>query len=215
MARRSVPIAAAAVALVGCSGTGHTASVATNISPFSTPASLPPVVSASAPPSAQASAVVQATSAGAAPGSASSAPPGTGSFSAPPPPSAPASTDAGDSGEFSSPTPCPVPSPQVFVEGKSASRQADGTIVFNYRAADRLCGGPDDGQYVTTGTRLLTARVDPSATVLLLPPDVNTPHQVVVDALPDAMASNNQAPYYALTFDSTGSITRIEQYFHP
>ena len=89
-------------------------------------------------------------------------------------------------------------------------------MIFDYRAAQRLCGGPDDGQFVTTGQTDEQATVDPLATVLLLPSGgATSPAPVAVDDLPAAIAANQSAPYYALTFDASGDIVRIEQYFHP
>jgi hypothetical protein len=79
-----------------------------------------------------------------------------------------------------------------------------------------LCGGPDDVQFVTTGKKLNTAPVTPSAVIKLLPSAGSTQTlQVPTAALPAAIAANKSAPYYAMTLDSTGAITSIEQYFHP
>ncbi len=111
--------------------------------------------------------------------------------------------------------PCPVPAPEKFVEGTSAKKAADGNIVFYYRLAQQVCDGADGGTFKTIGKEDLHADVDPSAIVLLLPPNGAADDlQVPVGALPAALAANTQAPYYAVTFDDAGLITRIEQYFH-
>jgi hypothetical protein len=112
--------------------------------------------------------------------------------------------------------PCPVPAPEKFVEGTAAKKAADGEIVFYYRLARQICDAPDGGTFKTIGKEELHANVDPSAIVLLLPPNGAADDlQVPVGALPAALAANTQAPYYAVTFDDAGLITRIEQYFHP
>jgi hypothetical protein len=149
-----------------------------------------------------------------------SAPVTTPSQGSPAPSSASASTPAppqtSDAAVLASPTPCPVAAPQIFVEGKSATHSADGGVTFSYLDAQRMCGGPDDVQFVTTGKKLNTAPVASSAVVKLLPSTGSTQAlQVPVAALPAAMASNTGAPYYAITVDGTGTITNIEQYFHP
>ena len=198
--------------VAGCASHGRVASVASSFLPLSTA----PAPSTSAPQAPSTSAV--------SPSVASTSPVSTRPATVSPSavvssPGSPASASAsqpGDNSDFTSPTPCPVPAPQKFVEGLSAKADAAGHIVFTYRTAQRLCGGPDDGQFVTTGKQDLQADVDPSAQVFLLPPDGTTQAlQVPVAALPAAMAANNQAPYYALTFGSAGSIIRLEQYFHP
>jgi len=129
--------------------------------------------------------------------------------------SAPATASPGPGG-LTSPTPCPLPAPQQFVEGKSAVAKG-GNIVFSYVSAQKLCGGPDDGQYVATTSVVTSATVDPAAVVLVLPPDGSTqPLQIPAAALPAAMKANNQAPFYAITYGPrAGPIVRIEQYFHP
>lgn len=180
----------AAGSVTGCASHGRIASVASSFLPLSS-APMP----STSPPQAPST-----TAASSGPDSASPA----------------AVSPSDDNNDFSSPTPCPVSAPQKFVEGKSAKKDADGNIVFTYRTAQRLCGGPDDEQFATTGKQDLHATVKASALVLMLPPDGTTQAlQIPVAALPDAMAANNQAPYYAITFDSAGSISRIEQYFHP
>jgi len=129
--------------------------------------------------------------------------------------SLPAAGSAGP-GDLTSPTPCPLPAPQQFVEGKSAISKG-GNIVFSYVDAEKLCGGPDDGQYVATTSVVTSATVNPAAVVLVLPPDGSTqPRQIPAAALPAAMKANNQAPFYAITYGpGAGPIVRIEQYFHP
>ena len=137
---------------------------------------------------------------------------------APASPSAPTPTQSqpSDAAGMDSPTPCPLASPQIFVEGKAAAHTADDGVSFSYLDAQRLCGGPDDVQFVTTGKKLNTAPVTPSAVIKLLPSAGSTQTlQVPTAALPAAIAANKGAPYYAITLDSTGAITSIEQYFHP
>ncbi|MGH8888962.1 MAG: hypothetical protein ACRDV3_04280 [Acidothermaceae bacterium] len=207
-AARGFTLAAAAVALAvtaaGCasasSGTHH-AGVASQFGTFSTT----PMPSVTV--SAQAVSPTGLTSASPAIPTSIASPPVTASV--------PATGSAGP-GDFTSPTPCPLPAPQQFVEGKSAVAKGD-SIVFSYVDAEKLCGGPDDGQYVAKTSVVTSATVDPAAVVLVLPPDGSTqPRQIPAAALPAAMKANNQAPFYAITYaPGAGPIVRIEQYFHP
>lgn len=213
-----------AVLVTGCASHGRVASVASSFLPL-TNGPVPAGTSGSGSPSSMISGLVPETRSFAPSGVVSpsrvGSPPGVASPSVLAPPDNTASAvlaspPSDDDGGFSSATPCPVPSPQQFVHGTSATTAGDGSVVFNYRTAQRLCGGPDDGRFVTIGKTDLHATVDPSALVFLLPPDGTTKAlQVPVAAIPAAMAANNQAPYYAITFNSAGSITGIEQYFHP
>lgn len=112
-------------------------------------------------------------------------------------------------------TPCPPPAPQLFVEGKRAQVK-DGQITLSYVDAQRLCSGGDDVRFVPTGNALTTKAVSPSATVLLLAPGAGSDElQVPPPALPAAMASDEEAPFFTITVDGTGAITRIEQSYHP
>lgn len=144
-----------------------------------------------------------------------------GFFSAAPMPSVAITASVGSGSAaatslVSSPTPCPLPAPQQFVEGKSAVAH-DGSIVFSYVDATRMCGGPDDVQYLAKTSVVTSATVDPAAVVLVLPPDGSTQvRQIPAAALPAAMRANTQSPFYAITYGSAaGRIERIEQYFHP
>ncbi len=114
------------------------------------------------------------------------------------------------------PTPCPVAAPQIFVEGKQASASG-GQVMFSYLDAQRICSGDENARYVTTGKKLTTKPVSPSAVILLLTPARGAAQlQVPPPALPAAMASGNHGPpYFAITLDKTGTITRIEQSYLP
>lgn len=118
--------------------------------------------------------------------------------------------------ESSGPTRCPVTSPQVFVEGKQAAI-AGGQVTFSYLAATRICSGDENARYVTTGKSLTTKSVSPSAVVLLLAPGGGADElQVPPQALPAALASSKVGPpYYTITLDPAGTITRIEQAYLP
>jgi hypothetical protein len=125
-----------------------------------------------------------------------------------------ASTDV-TSGSGAAATPCPVPSPELFVEAKKATTQA-GQVLFSYINAQRICAGDESARFVATGTAVTTKPVSPSAVVLLLAPDGGSNElQVPTPALPAAMASDKAATFYAITLDGSGAITRIEQAYHP
>jgi hypothetical protein len=132
------------------------------------------------------------------------------------------STVSGPASSAASPTPspsaelCPLPSPQLFVEGKRASAQG-AQVSFSYLDAQRICSADENARYVTTGTTLTTKPVSPSAVVLLLAPGGGADElQVPPPALPAAMASAKDGPpYYAITLDGSGTITRIEQAYLP
>jgi hypothetical protein len=91
-----------------------------------------------------------------------------------------------------------------------------GNLVLTYRTAARLCGGEDDGAYETTGTKDLQAKIDPAAKILMLPADVATSsaQQITAAELPAAMATPT-FQYFGVTFDPTGTVVTMEQYFHP
>jgi hypothetical protein len=93
---------------------------------------------------------------------------------------------------------------------------AGGNVVLTYRTAVRLCGGEDDGAYETTGTVDKQARVDPAAKILMVPADVATSsaQQITAAELPSAMATPT-FEYFGVTFDPSGSVVAMEQYFHP
>jgi hypothetical protein len=112
-------------------------------------------------------------------------------------------------------TPCPLPPPQVFVH-VSRVALSGGNVVLTYRTAARLCGGEDDGAYETTGTKDLQAKIDPAAKILMLPADVATSsaQQITAAELPAAMATPT-FQYFGVTFDPTGTVVTMEQYFHP
>ena len=112
-------------------------------------------------------------------------------------------------------TPCPVAPPQVFVHVSHVT-VAGGDVVLTYRTAARLCGGEDDGAYETTGTVDKQARVDPAAKILMVPADVATSsaQQITAAELPAAMATPT-FEYFGVTFDATGTVIAMEQYFHP
>lgn len=121
-----------------------------------------------------------------------------------------------DGGPSSGQGPCPLPSPQLFVEGKQAAAQ-DGQVTFSYLDAQRICSGDENARYITIGKTVTTKPVAASAVVLLLAPGGGaSPLQVPPAALPAAMAANKDAPpYYAITIDGSGTITRIEQAYLP
>jgi hypothetical protein len=112
-------------------------------------------------------------------------------------------------------TPCPIAPPQVFVHVSHVA-VASGNVVLTYRTAARLCGGEDDGAYETTGTVDKQARVDPAAKILMVPADVATSsaQQITAAELPSAMATPT-FEYFGVTFDPSGSVVAMEQYFHP
>lgn len=88
--------------------------------------------------------------------------------------------------------------------------------MFSYVGAERICSSDENARFVTTGTAVTTTPVEPSAAILLLPPDGGTDQlQVPPPALAAALASNKAATFYAITLDSTGAITRIEQSYRP
>lgn len=119
-------------------------------------------------------------------------------------------------GSGASPTPCPVASPQLFVEGKQAAVNG-GQVTFSYLDATRICSGDENSRYLTTGKSLTTKPVSPSAVILLLPPGGGADElQVPTPALPAAMAAGQVGPpYYTITVDGSGTITRIEQAYLP
>jgi hypothetical protein len=112
-------------------------------------------------------------------------------------------------------TPCPLPPPQVFVH-VSRVALSGGNVVLTYQTAARLCGGEDDGAYETTGTHDLQAKIDPAAKILMVPADVATSsaQQITAAELPAAMATPT-FQYFGVTFDPTGTVVTMEQYFHP
>lgn len=118
--------------------------------------------------------------------------------------------------ESATPTPCAVASPQIFVEGKQAATQG-GQVMFSYLDATRICSGDENSRYVTTGKTLTTKPVSPAAVVLLLAPGGGAGElQVPPAALPAAMATSKVGPpYYTITVDGTGTVTRIEQAYLP
>ncbi len=116
----------------------------------------------------------------------------------------------------SAPTPCPVAAPQIFVEGKQAATSG-GQVTFSYLEATRICSGDESARYLTTGKSLTTKPVSPSAVILLLAPGGGTDElQVPPAALPAAIASGKAGPpYFTITVDASGAITRIEQAYLP
>ncbi|MDQ1494411.1 MAG: hypothetical protein QOG69_894 [Actinomycetota bacterium] len=128
-------------------------------------------------------------------------------------PSAASSTPSG--ADAAGRTPCPIAPPQVFVHVSHVG-VAGGNVVLTYRTAVRLCGGEDDGAYETTGTVDKQARVDPAAKILMVPADVATSsaQQITAAELPSAMATPT-FEYFGVTFDPSGSVVAMEQYFHP
>lgn len=116
----------------------------------------------------------------------------------------------------SGPTPCPVASPQIVVEGKQAAATG-GQVTFSYLGATRICSGDENARYVTTGESLTTKAVSPSAVVLLLAPGGGADElQVPPQALPAALTSSKVGPpYFTITLDPSGTITRIEQAYLP
>lgn len=129
--------------------------------------------------------------------------------------SASASASAGVS-PASAATPCPVASPQLVVEGKQATTNG-GQVTFSYLDAARVCSGDEHSRYVTTGKKLSTKPVSPSAVILLLAPGGRTDElQVPPAALPAAMSSSKAGSrYFTITVDGSGAITRIEQAYLP
>ena len=179
----------AAAALAGCSSDrSHRASVATSFGQ-----QLSSSGSASTSPTSTSTAT-------------SSSPTTTTAASSPAPPASPGA----------SPTPCPVASPQIFVEGKQAATSG-GQVTFSYLDATRICSGDENARYLTTGKTLTTKPVSPSAVILLLAPGGGAAElQVPTPALPAAMASSKVGPsYYTITLDGSGTITRIEQAYLP